>query len=123
MEATQGVAKELLGDSMALLDIEEATLRRQLAEADQLVRDALESLRAAHSARKASENLAAKILDAIFDEAWCEIKLRREWGVREDWLGLLGRGPQERQRFDAAQAILAISEEMLFYQLVLQLTL
>ena len=82
-EATQGVAKELLGDSMALLDIEEATLRRQLDAADQLVRDALEAVRAAHSARKASESLAAKILDDIIDKAWYKIKLRHEWEVRE----------------------------------------
>ena len=95
VEATQGVAKELLGDSMALLDIEEATMRRQLAEADQLVRDALESLRAAHSARKASEHLAAKILDAIFDEAWYKIKLRHEWKVRE---AKVRSWAQQRQR-------------------------
>ena len=99
--ATQGVAKELLGDSMALRDIEEATLRRQLAEADQLVRDALESLRAAHSARQASENLAAKILDAIIDEAWYKIKLRHEWKVRE---GKVRSWGQQRQRMSKNKA-------------------
>ena len=95
VEATQGVAKELLGDSVALLDIEEAMLRRQLAEADKLIRDALESLRAVHSARKASENLAAKILDVIFDEAWYKIKLRHEWKVRE---AKVRSWAQQRQR-------------------------